>query len=110
MPKKFPERPSTARRAAWAISSDINVVAIYRLATAAMFTILLGMVGWLGSGLISGQSEIARQVAVGNSQLANEAGLVDAANHRIDMLATRINENDRRVTVLETQMNDGKRR
>lgn len=99
--------PGPARRVAWSIASDINVVAIYRIASGAMFLIITGLIGWLGSNLVSGQADIARQMAVGNVNISNAAGLIDAANHRIDMLVGRVNENDRRLTIVETRMTDG---
>ena len=106
---KAKPQPGPARRVAWSIASDINVVAIYRVVSGAMFMIIIGLVSWLGSSLISGQADIAKQMAVGNVNITNAAGLIDAANHRIDMLAGRVNENDRRLTIVETRMNDGGR-
>lgn len=104
------EEPSTARRVAWSISSDINVIAIYRMLTIGAFTALIGLISYLGVGLISGQTDIALKMAVGNTNIANTIQLIDAANHRVDMLLLRVNDIDHRTTVLETRMNDGRGR
>lgn len=110
------EEPSTSRKLAWSVASDINVVAAYRLGVGFMVTLVVGLVSYIGINVIDGQSEISKsqnaltiQMAVGNQNIANTIALIDAANHRIDLLLGRVNDLDHRTTVIETRMDSGGR-
>lgn len=105
------EGPSTSRKLAWSVASDINVVAAYRLGVGFMITLVVGLISYIGVNVIDGQSEISKgqnalatQVAVGNQNIANTIALIDAANHRVDLLLGRVNDLDHRTTVIETKM------
>lgn len=105
------QEPSASRRMAWTMASDINVVAAYRLGIGFMVTLVLGLVSYIGVSVIDGQADITKaqnsmalQMAVGNQNITNTLALIDAANHRIDLLLMRVNDLDHRTTVIETRM------
>lgn len=100
------KEPSTARKMAWSVASDINVIAIYRLVMMGATTLLMAIVGYLGAGVLSGQADLSQKMAVGNANITNTIALIDAANHRVDLLLLRVNDLDHRTTILETKMDN----
>ena len=67
----------------WSLSSNE-----YRIGIAVLFAGLIGLLTWLGNGIITGQSEIRDELEVGNSNLNTMRGEVNALRTEITRLDT----------------------
>lgn len=109
-----------ARRVAWHLASDINWVALYRSAMAAMASMILAMVVWQSNRIITRQDDQTNAIAMLRTELSVERANVmnlgnDVAGLSADLIKgdTRLSRTNERQTemmnaiaVLQSRVDD----
>lgn len=97
-------KPHSHASAPAVISEPVSTTKILMVAIATLFTLLIGLISWLGNGLIAGQSAMREEIIAARGQLAQYRSDIENARTRADRTNDRQIEQDRRLTVIETRL------
>lgn len=109
-----------ARALAWHMASDISWVAIYRAAMLGLLSIVITMVGWQSSRIISRQDETVKEIAALrtavsveqtnvmnlNADVAGLAADIIKVDSRLSRTNDRQTEMGNAISVLQSQIGD----